>query len=441
MSLQVALKASQEQLGQVLKDMREVGLQITEKESKGEATAELDEKFSKAQADFDRIQKRIEGFQQSITREKALTTEVTNALVVADPKDALRAAGASVPEEKLVQARGIEREVFRGYLRFGSGDERYRALIEKAYQAVGRETFALLGTEFRFGEALVPEDFRAEVVKNLGGVTVMRRAGARVVPTSSSTLVYPSIAGGTDPFSTGFEGSWRAEGAQGTDGSAPATQNQPTFGQERIPVHVWQPNAIILTRELLEDSAAPLDSILAQCIAETKGQDEDFAFLRGDGVGRPRGLVDYVAAAAGPSITAVNSGSASDVTYNGLMDLFYTLPIQYRDMSVFFLRSTTMGNILKLKDSSQMPLLYQNALPGTLFGRPVMISEHMPAIAGNAFPVLLGAPQYYCIAERTDLRVQRLEERFAPNVGMLPTARLGGGLVRTQAFVAQKIST
>lgn len=441
MSLQVALKETQDQLGKVLTTMREVGLQITEAEGKGEATAELDEKFNKANTDFERLTKRIEGFQTSIAREQALTKQVTNPVLATDPKDALRIAGTAIPEEKLKLARSIEREVFKGYLRFGSKDERYGALIEKAYKAVEREVFALLGTEFRYGEALVPEDFRAEVVKNLAGVTVMRRAGARVVPTSSSTLVYPSIAGGTDPFSTGFEGSWRAEGSQGTDGSAPATQNQPTFGQERIPVHVWQPAAIILTRELLEDSAAPLDSILSGVIAETKGQDEDGAFIKGTGVGQPRGIVDYVGAASGPAISTVVSGDANLLKYDGLVDLFHTLPIQYRDMAVFFLRSSTMGAILKLKDSSQMPLLYQNALPGTLFGRPVFITEHMPAVAANAFPVIFGAPGFYCIAERTDLRVQRLEERFAPNVGMLPTARLGGGVVRTQAFIAQKVST
>ncbi len=269
----------------------------------------------------------------------------------------------------------------------------------------------------------------------------MRSAGCRVVPTSSSTLVFPSMAGGTDPYSTGYEGSWRAEGAQGTDGTAPDTQDKPLFGQERIPVHVWQPRAVIVTRELLEDSVVPLESIIAQAIAETKGLDEDYAFLRGDGIGRPRGIVDYVAASSGPAITAVNSGAAATFTYNGLIDLMMALPAQYRQNAAFITRSTAWGEILKLKDPSDHPLIYANSLPDTVFGKKVFISEHMPAVAADAYALVFGDMRYYCIAERSDMRIQRLDERFAPNIGLLPTARIGGGVLRVDAFKAQKLHT
>ena len=37
------------------------------------------------------------------------------------------------------------------------------------------------------------------------------------------------------------------------------------------------------------------------------------------------------------------------------------------------------------------------------------------------------------------MRIQRLVERFAPNVGILPTARIGGQVTRTAAFRVLKI--
>jgi len=48
--------------------------------------------------------------------------------------------------------------------------------------------------------------------------------------------------------------------------------------------------------------------------------------------------------------------------------------------------------------------------------------------------------RYYLIADRQEMRIQRLAERFAPNVGLLATARVGGQTLRTAAFRTQKVS-
>jgi HK97 family phage major capsid protein len=429
MSLQIALRETQHQLGQAMVQIRELGPKIPAAAAEGKPTAEMQTEFDRRLGDVTNLKAQIERLNRAIEIERELAT-VTNGVAAGAPGESQAAPGAPAVSAapKTVE---VHKRAFSLYLR-GRTDEAKEALSALP----PTERHALLSTTGTLGGFLAPEDFRAEIVKNMGGYAVVRTGGARVVPTSSSTLVFPSIAGGTDPYSTGFAGNWRAEGAQGTDGSAPATQDQPTFGQERIPVHVWQPNAVVITRELMEDSVVPLDSLVAQVVAETKAQDEDYAFLRGDGVGRPRGLVDYV----GAGISAVNSGAAGDFTYNGLIDLMMNLPAQYRDAGVFICRSTAFGNILKLKDSSQMPLIYGQSVPGTLFGKRVLVSEHMPAVTASAKPLLFGDLRFYCIAERTDIRLQRLEERFAPNVAFLPTARLGGGLLRPAAFVAQNIS-
>ncbi len=433
MSLQVALTRARDDMRKAVQAMRDYGVKVTEAKEKGEAFGEIEESFQKALADFETLKKQADGFERAIEAEKAVNT-VVNA-PVGGGSEAHRAGAPSGERETTDRAKKAVGEAFNAYIRFG-----YGAAMECLSDLGPSERHALLGNQNNLGGFLVPEDFRAEVVKNLAGFAVMRRAGVRTVNTTSSVLVFPSIAGGTDPYSTGVAGTWRAEGAQGTDGTAPDTQNQPTFGQEKVPVHVWQPAAIIITQELLQDSAVSLDSLVSQLIAETKAHDEDYAFLRGDGVGRPRGIMDYVAAASGPSISNVVSASASTFTYNGLIDLMMTLPAQYRQSAAFICRSTAFGEILKLKDSANQPILYQSAIPDTLFGKRVFISEHMPAVAADAYPLVFGDMRFYCIAERTDLRLQRLEERFAPNVGFLATARLGGAVLRTSAFIAQKIA-
>jgi HK97 family phage major capsid protein len=321
-------------------------------------------------------------------------------------------------------------EAFSAFLR--GGETAASAVLQK--HNAPAETYALIGTVDDLGGFLVPEDFRTEIMRDLPGYTVVRQAGARVVPTSRDQLVFPAIKrnSGSAPnpnmYTSNYAGAWRQQGAIGTTGDAPPTQNQPTFGQERIPVHIWQPDAVVLTQEFLSDAVVPVDSIVAELIAETRGLDEDWAFLNGDGVDRPQGLLSA-------GLTAVNTGSATDVTYAGLIDLYVGLPAQYRGGAGFIMSSATYGNCLKLNTGTGGWYIFPpNTLPGTMFTKPVYFSEFMPAIGSGNKPIIFGNFRHYVIAERMDLRIQRLVERFAPNVGLLPTARVGGQVVRTNAF-------
>jgi HK97 family phage major capsid protein len=444
MDLQTQLKAARERLGKAQTDAREIGLKLTDAELTG------DGKAAELKESFDKVMKDVETFGQAAQRVETLieaerrANEVVNG-IPNDPSEAFRDEG---PAEKGVVSKATAeryadgiRECQNAYFRHGEHSPQYATARQRlAAQTTAlkpQERQALVGSIGALGGALVTEDFKAEVIKNLAGFSVALASGIRVVPCSSNTLVFPSIAGGTDPWSTGYAGTWRPAGSVGTDGTAPAVQNQPTFGNERIPVHEWQPDAVVVDSSLLEDSAVPLESILSEAIAETQALDWDYAFLRGDGIGKPRGIHDYI----GSGVSSVNSGDAGLLKYDGLIDLMMTLPAQYREGAVFYMKSLTFGAILKLKDSTSTPMIYSQSVPGTLFGKKVWMTEHMPSIAGNAYPILFGNPRYYVVASRRDLRVQRLTERFAPNVAFLPTARVGGALVRPVAFVAQKIST
>jgi HK97 family phage major capsid protein len=385
---------------------------------------EINEKFEKAMADFRTAQddvQRMESMnlaEEEYQRYQKPAADATIRRMGMDPKSE--------------EFKGLHTEAFDAYMK--RGESGATEVLRKANAPA--ETYALLGTQDDLGGFLVPEDFRAEVVKDLAGYAVMRAAGARVVPTSRSQLVFPSIKrnSGTysDIYSSNVAGAWRVEGAQGTDGSAPSTQNQPTFGQERIPVHIWQPDAIILTQEFLEDAAVPVDSIVSELLAETKALDEDSAFILGDGVVKPQGL-------ANAGVTTVNSGAAAALTYGGLVDLFTGLPAQYRQNAKWLMNSSTFGDILKLESSGGFQLFPANSLPGTLWGKAIMFSEFVPDVAAAAVPVYFGDFRHYVIAERTDFRIQRLVERFAPNVGLMARARVGGQLVRLAAFRSQTI--
>lgn len=327
------------------------------------------------------------------------------------------------------------KETFHTYLARGE------AYANAKLAAGPKEAHALLSSQDDLGGFLVPEDFRAEVLKDMAGFAVIRAAGARVVPTSRNQVTFPTIkpnsGSGNNPdmYTSNVAGKWRSEGAQGTDGSAPATQNNPTFGQTRIPVHVWQPDAVVVTQEFLEDSVVPVDSILAELFAETKALDEDYVFINGTGAEQPEGLL-----AASVPLTTVNSGHATLLKYGGIVDIFSDLPAQYRQTSAWLMNSKTFGAVLKLESTGGFLLFPPNAAPGTLMGKQVYFSEFMPDVAASAKPIIFGSFRHYVIAERVEMRIQRLIERFAPNIGLLPTARLGGQTTRRNAFRTQTIS-
>ncbi len=76
-----------------------------------------------------------------------------------------------------------------------------------------------------------------------------------------------------------------------------------------------------------------------------------------------------------------------------------------------------------------------NQLPGMLMTRPFFVTEFLDNLDNTANkPVIFGALRHYLIAERVDLGIQRLTERFAPNIAFLPWARIGGQVVRPSAF-------
>jgi HK97 family phage major capsid protein len=305
---------------------------------------------------------------------------------------------------------------------------------KELYDVAPKELQALLSTNDP--GFLVPEDFDARVIRDLAGFAVFRRL-ARVERTGSDVLVFPSVTAASAAraligYTSGFTGSWKAQRTASGGATALTVQNQPVFGQERIQVHRWEPDAIELSTELLDDSAVDLMGLLSEVIAEVRAIDEDVEFTNGDGQGRPLGILQA-------GLSSVSSGAASTLTYAGLLSLYGTLRAQYRMNATWMMNSLTFTSILAIEDSGSTLIFPPNALPGTLWNRPVAFNEHLADVAAAAIPIIFGDFRFYVIADRMELRVQRLMERMAPNVGILPFARLGGQTVRTNAFRTQTV--
>ena len=412
------IKDARERAGRAIKAAQDIAAKMKAEPDKAQ---ELTESFNKAHTEASTAIKDV----QQLEREQELEQHATfmAAVPAGQPAHHGMESQAAVP--------GVSKEThkaaFLDFVRHGEGKARERLAALKP-----EEQHALLGTQGDLGGFLVPDDFRAEVLKDLALSSVMRGI-VRVERTGRSALVLPVIksatGNATDIYSSDYAGAWKAQGYV-TGGTVPPQQNQPTFGQERIPVHDWQPNAIEVTQDLLEDSAANLDSILAEVIAETMGLDEDSAMTNGTGVGQPEGILN-----GGSPNPSTDLGTSSTITYAGLVALYSALPGQYRQNGKFVMNSATFGKILLLETTAGFPIFPPNSLPGTLFSKPIVFNEFMPSIGASAKTIVFGDfSRAYILVDRAELRVQRLAERFAPNIGLLPIKRTGGQVVRPRAL-------
>ncbi len=359
--------------------------------------------------------------------------ESEEALAEMPPKPRINAPAEQVGAEKMTSdaAKELHTMAADAYVRGQKG--KVQEALSKLVKEAGEEAFALLSNDGTGSTFLIPDDYRAQLIKNVAAEAAFRSAGARVITTNRQQVVWPSLTGATgseiDIRTSGVAGSWRKEGEIGTDATAPSQQNQPTWGNERIPIFVWQPDAIVVSPEFLDDSAIDVLGEITDLLGETRVFDEDTAFTTGDGVDRPHGITG-----ANSGIPTVNSGAAGDVTYGGMVDLYVGLPAQYRRNAKLMMTSAFYGLLLKLEDTAGNNIIPPNSVPGTLWQKKIVFNEYMPAAASASRSVAFADfRRLYVIAERKELRISRLNEKWFPNVGVVGMTRLGGKTVRPRA--------
>jgi len=224
--------------------------------------------------------------------------------------------------------------------------------------------------------------------------------------------------------------------------SARTETSTPQIGVRRIPVHELyaMPKA---TQTLLDDSRIDVESWLSVKIADKMARIENSAFINGDGVGKPRGILTYLAGMTNPGqVQQVNSGNASSLTADGLRSLFYALKGSYIPNARWLMSRSAIEEVSKLKDSAGSYIWqpgFQEGEPQTLLGHPIERMEDMPQVAANSMSVAFGDfRQAYTIVDRMGLRVLRDPFSSKPFVLFYTTKRTGGDVANFEAFAIQK---
>jgi len=275
------------------------------------------------------------------------------------------------------------------------------------------------------GGYLAPPSFSNEIIKGVASSVIIRQL-ARVIEVDSESYKMPKRK-------AQFDAGWVSEIAERTETTGLE------FGMETFTPHEMYAFVKVSLKQL-EDSAFNLEAFLAEEFAERFGALEGTAFISGNAVGKPEGILTNA------DIATVVSGNASAITADCFIDLIAALKSGYKAGAAFVMNQTTAGAVRKLKDD-QKNYLWANLAagqPNTLLGYPVYEDQNMPDIAADAFPVLFGNFQKgYYIADRIRISVQRLSERYAEYgiVGFMARKRVDGQVVLAEAIKKLKIST
>lgn len=224
-------------------------------------------------------------------------------------------------------------------------------------------------------------------------------------------------------------------------GAGWATENDPSdetgtpvIDRITIPLHELSalPKA---SQRLLDDSAFDIEGWLAGRIADKFSRAEASAFLNGDGVDKPTGILTHAVVDndswSWGNIGYVATGSDGGIgDGDAIVDLVYALGAQYRANGTFVMNSKTAGLIRKLKDGDGR-FLWSDGLaagePARLMGYPVLVAEDMPDAVSDSYSLAFGDfSAGYTIAERPDLRVLRDPFSAKPHVLFYATKRVGG---------------
>ena len=275
-----------------------------------------------------------------------------------------------------------------------------------------------IGTDSE-GGYLVPDEYEHTLVEALEEENIFRKL-AHIINTSSGDRKIPVVA------SKG-SASWVDE--EGTITDSDDAFNQVSIGAYKLGT------LIKISNELLNDSAFNLESYISKEFARRIGSKEEEAFFTGNGTGKPVGIFN----ATGGAEVGVTAASATAITADELIDLFYSLKAPYRKKAVWILNDSTVKAIRKLKDKNDN-YLWQPALtagtPDTILGRPVYTSSFVPSIAAGAKTIAFGDFSYYWIADRQGRIFKKLTELYAATdqTGFVATQRVDGKLILPEAI-------
>ncbi len=277
------------------------------------------------------------------------------------------------------------------------------------------------------GGYLAPEEFGSELIKLLNEYSPIR-SYARVVSISAPEIKYPRRVSGT-------AATWVGE----TDDR---TESGMTF--EQVTLTPFELATFTdISNQLLEDNAYGLEGELLADYAESFGKTEGVAFVKGTGVGQPKGIMS--ASGIKEIKTGVAAAFPSSNPADVIIGMYHQIATSHAQNGAWLMNRNTLSIIRQWKDGTGRYLVLDPITAGgvmTLLGRPIVEMPDMDDIGAGKYPILFGDLSGYRIIDRVGLSTLRDPYSLAGKgqVRFHARKRVGADVTHPDRFVKLKVA-
>ena len=289
------------------------------------------------------------------------------------------------------------------------------ALSSYARSGVNLQTKALSSSNDSEGGYLVDRTTSKNILAHIAANSVMRKL-ASIEEISTNSLEVLSEEG---KFTAGWVGEMESRPATGSS----------KLHKTKIEVHeiYAQPRA---TQKLLDDARIDVAKWLSEKIADKFAAIESDAFINGDGINKPKGILSY---------TDVETVLYEKViTEDDLLKLYYSLDSSYSAHGCFLMHRNMIQRIRGFKCGTTGQYLWTPGLaletPDTLLGAPIYECADMPFADGKAVIAFADFKQAYKIVDRTNINIMKDPFTEKPFVKFYATKRVGGAVINSKAL-------
>ncbi len=378
-----ALLKLKQRRGEIVSQMETLDKEIDTAGDK--ATDEQRSKFTTLKSEHDSIV-------ADITRKEEISGFRKQADEPEDKRNAPEPAGDDKNKEKRFTSLGEQLlAVVRAERKVGAIiDPRLIQTEERAAQGLNES----VGGD---GGFLVQEDFSKELLKRAFETGILSKRVKRI-PISANANGLRMF--GVDETSRADGSRWGGVQTYWTDEAAQKTKSKPKFREMNMKLHKLT-GLCYATDELLQDAVA-LEAIIKEAFAEEIAFKIDDAILRGDGVGKPLGILN---ANALVSVAAEGGQSADTILFPNVVNMYSRIFSRSLPNAVWIANQNIIPQLFKMViagASSDVPVyLPANGVSGqpydTLFGKPILFVEHASSIGDVGDLMLVDLSQYLMI--------------------------------------------
>lgn len=164
---------------------------------------------------------------------------------------------------------------------------------------------------------------------------------------------------------------------------------------------------VLVGKSVINNSAVNVSAFVIRKIAEKAAQFIEGELLAGTGTNAAQGALN--------TTNIVTTATSGAITFDDLVTLQGKIKQAYQKNACWTMKPETFTAIKLLKDTNGRPLIEPDAtkeFPYALLGKPVHISDNMPAIAANKTAILYGDYSGLSVNFREDIGIEVLREAY-----------------------------